>query len=460
MQQLTHMFFPLRLPTPPVTPGAASAGPISTPSRSLLNSQLGFIPSGCPLTVSVSADESQPSWFQDAPEIRGSVTLSNPTSYNVPITNIIVQARSSDGMLYSTLAYCDGNGSPTVPYNPVPYTYGQLNCRYRLVLDRNVFGSYGQSGNRKLLSGGQVQANFFPGSSGGSSVGYFPPPSQRASWTVTAIVTVRFSNAQCLSAPTPVNTDCWWNWLASWHQQHHHKLSWLFGGRKLLMNLFGSVNAQVGLQAGTWSAACRELRRLGCRVHCWVQQAHCGLAAPCCSVLMLTVCSQPSLSVLLRFPVMLQVAPKQAVGDSTVSRTLLSSHSEHPGNSASEHSEHRHHNHHHNHHHSISSSDGSFSGSGDSSRSLLHSQSEHFSDSGLEHSEHRHHNHHHNHHHSISSGGGSGYRSRSLLHASFGGNRGLTRELDGSGDRVAAIGATADDINKDVDSLSSDAADN
>jgi hypothetical protein len=36
----------------------------------------------------------------------------------------------------------------------------------------------------------------------------------------------------------------------------------------------------------------------------------------------------------------------------------------------------------------------------------------------------------------------------------------LTRELDGSGDRVAAIGATADDINKDVDSLSSDAADN
>ena len=224
------------------SPGAASA----SPARRLLGSQLGYIPSGCPLTVSVVAEESQPSWFQDAPEIRGSVTLSNPSQYNVPIDNIIVQARSSDGMQYSTTASCDGGSSTTVPYNPVPYTYGTATCRYRIVLDRRVFGSYGQSGNRRRLQGsGAVQANFFPsssssgGSNGGNSgssggYGYFPPPSSRPTWTVTAIATIRFSNAQCLSAPTTVNTDCWWNWLVSWHQQHHHK-GWWWSGRRLAM---------------------------------------------------------------------------------------------------------------------------------------------------------------------------------------------------------------------------------
>jgi hypothetical protein len=208
------------------------------------------------------------------------VTLSNPTSYNVPLTSIIVQARSSDGMQYNTVAYCNGNSAPVVPYNPVPYTYGTLTCRYRLVLDRNVFGRYGQSsGNRKLL--GNVQANYFPGISGSSGsgsgssggYGYFPPPNQRASWTVTAIVSVRFSNAQCLSAPTPVNTDCWWNWLVSWHQRHHHKLSWLFSGRKLLMKLAGgpstSGTAQQELRqpAGEDVASSRVLLHSGHGAH-------------------------------------------------------------------------------------------------------------------------------------------------------------------------------------------------
>jgi len=227
-------------PQPPTHPGAATAG---SPAHRLLGGQLGFIPQGCPLTVSVVAEESQPSWFwsQEAPEIRGRVTLSNPTQYSVPINNIIVQARSSDGMQYSTTAYCDGGSSTTVPFNPVPYTYGSATCRYRIVLDRRVFGSYGQSGSRRRLQDtGKVQANFFPGSGGDNSgssgsssgYGYFPDPSQRPSWTVTAIATIRFSNAQCLSGPTPVNTDCWWNWLLSWHQKHHHK-GW-FGGRKLM----------------------------------------------------------------------------------------------------------------------------------------------------------------------------------------------------------------------------------
>lgn len=112
--------------------GAASAAP-ATPARRLLGSGLGYIPQGCPLTVSVVAQESQPDWFQDAPEIRGSVTLSNPSTYNVPITNVIVQARSSDGMQYSTLAYCSGSTSTVVPFNPVPYTYGTITCNYRCV---------------------------------------------------------------------------------------------------------------------------------------------------------------------------------------------------------------------------------------------------------------------------------------------------------------------------------------
>jgi len=209
--------------------GAARAG---SPARRLLGGQLGYIPQGCPSTVSVVAEESQPSWFwsQEAPEIRGRVILSNPTQYNVPISNIIVQARSSDGMQYSTTASCDSGSSTVVPYNPVPYTYGSATCRYRIVLDRRVFGSYGQSGSRRRPQDtGKVQAHFFPGSSGGNSggsgggYGYFPQPSQRPTWTVTAIATISYSNAQCLSAPTPVNTDCWWDWLRSWHQRHHHK---------------------------------------------------------------------------------------------------------------------------------------------------------------------------------------------------------------------------------------------
>jgi hypothetical protein len=162
-----------------------------------------------------------------------------------------VQASSSNGQLYSTTAWCDNGRSTVVPFNPQAYTYGTATCRYRLVLDRNVFGTYGQHGSRRLLGSGGVQANFFPGSSSGGSsssgsgssssgsgsggYGYFPPPNQRPTWTVTAIATVSYSNAQCLSAPTPVNTDCWWDWLASWYNRHHH--SWwssLFGGRRLM----------------------------------------------------------------------------------------------------------------------------------------------------------------------------------------------------------------------------------
>jgi hypothetical protein len=223
---------------------------------------------------------------------------------------------------------------------------------------------------------------------------------------------VRYSNAQCLSAPTPVNTDCWWNWLVSWHQQHHHKLSWLFGGRKLLMNLFGASDAQVDLQTS------RRMVRLLLGFGTWAWGPVLGSARSVALRLLVVLytyrvdavfwCSQLLLSALLPFPLLLQVAPKQAGGDSTVSRTLLHSHSEHSDNSGSEHSEHR--QHHHNHRHSSDSNSGSFSGSGDSSRSLLHSHSEHSSESGSEHSEHRHH--HHNHHHSSS---GSGDSSRSLL---------------------------------------------
>jgi hypothetical protein len=55
---------------------------------------------------------------------------------------------------------------------------------------------------------------------------------------------------------------------------------------------------------------------------------------------------------------------------------------------------------------------------------------------------------------------GRGDSSRSLLHASHSGYRGASGEVDGSGDRVAAISATADDMNQEVDSMSGDTADN
>jgi len=139
------------------------------------------------------------------------VTLSNPNTYATPITNIVIQASSSDGMSYSTTAEC-GSGSPstTVPLNPQPYSYGTATCRYRLALDRRVFGSAGFPGGSSSSSNGRRLLGGY---------GYFPPPNQRATWTVTAIATVSLSSAQCLSSPTPVNTNSWWTWLEGWF--HH-----------------------------------------------------------------------------------------------------------------------------------------------------------------------------------------------------------------------------------------------
>lgn len=192
----------------------------NSPSRHLLSGSLGYVPQGCSnIIVSVAAQESDPSWFQEAPEIRGTVTLQNPNTFNIPIDNIIIRARSSDGMFYSTVAQCDGGSGVLVPYNPQIYSYGTATCSFRLVLDRNVFGRYASadgSGKRRLLGG----------------YGYFPSPDQRPSWTIVAVATISYSNAQCSSGPTPVNTDCWWTWLEGWHRRHHHHF-W-FGGRKLL----------------------------------------------------------------------------------------------------------------------------------------------------------------------------------------------------------------------------------
>lgn len=196
-------------------------------TRQLLGDAYGFVPSGCSgLVLSVTAEKSDPSWFQQAPEIRGTVTLSNPQTYDAPISNVVVQAQSSDGLFYSTTANCDGSTSTMVPSNPEPYQYGTVTCRYRLTLDRRVFGSYGSAA---LGSSGSTDS----GRGMGSIVGYFPSPGQRPSWTVTAVATVKYSNAQCLSSPTTVNTDIWWSWLSSWFSKGANNLG-ASSGRKLL----------------------------------------------------------------------------------------------------------------------------------------------------------------------------------------------------------------------------------
>jgi len=209
--------------------GAVSA---QHPTRQLLGGPLGYVPQGCSgLILSVNAEESDASWFQQAPEIRGTVTLSNPNTYDVPVSNVVVQARSSEGLLYSATANCNGATSTVVPANPQPYQYGTTTCRFRLVLDRRVFGSYGSTA---------VGASGSPDSSGRrllGGYGYFPSPDQRPSWTVTAVATIQYSNAQCLSPPVPVNTDSWWSWLSGWASKHFHpwgRSGSSGSGRKLL----------------------------------------------------------------------------------------------------------------------------------------------------------------------------------------------------------------------------------
>jgi len=226
---------------PPAPPCLCFSGAVSAqhPTRLLLGGPLGYIPQGCSgLILSVNAEESDTSWFQQAPEIRGTVTLSNPNTYDIPISNVVVQARGSEGLLYSTTADCHGVESTMVPANPQPYQYGTATCRFRLVLDQRVFGSDGStafgaggstdSSGRRLLGG----------------YGYFPSPDQRPSWTVTAVATIQHSNAQCPSPSAAVNTDSWWSWLSSWASRHFRPWgsSGSSGsGRKLLKAVAGEA---------------------------------------------------------------------------------------------------------------------------------------------------------------------------------------------------------------------------
>lgn len=119
--------------SPIVLSGAVSA---QHPTRQLLGGPLGYVPQGCSgLILSVNAEESDASWFQQAPEIRGTVTLSNPNTYDIPVSSVVIQARSSEGLLYSATANCNGAASTAVPANPQPYQYGTATCRFCLVLD-------------------------------------------------------------------------------------------------------------------------------------------------------------------------------------------------------------------------------------------------------------------------------------------------------------------------------------
>lgn len=189
-------------------------GAAARPIRLLQQSggMVGYVPpasTGCDgLIVTVTAEKSDSRWWSSVPVIEGSVQLQNPKTYGIPVSNINVQAVSSDGQFYSGYATCNGAAGTYVPTNPVPYTYGTATCTYRIQLDNRVFGSYGSSTGSSGSSNGMV--GYIPD----NNSGYYPSH-HRPTWTVQATATIAMNNAQCSSAPAAVNTSSWWSWFSN-----------------------------------------------------------------------------------------------------------------------------------------------------------------------------------------------------------------------------------------------------
>ncbi|WIA10222.1 hypothetical protein OEZ85_010424 [Tetradesmus obliquus] len=180
------------------------AGATARPIRQLQqNTVVNFVPTGagCELKTSVTAEKSHShSWFNNGPVITGQVTLLNPKEYGIPVSNVQVTAQSSDGQLYTAYADC-GSGSPStyVPSNPVPYTYGEAICTYRIQLDSRVFGSAApassNSGSGSGSSGQPIQVGYFPSNNNNNNPYYYP---SRPTWSVTAITTIGMTNAHAI----------------------------------------------------------------------------------------------------------------------------------------------------------------------------------------------------------------------------------------------------------------------
>ncbi|KAF8069450.1 SPS1 [Scenedesmus sp. PABB004] len=186
--------------------GAAAARPLGRGLRQA-GGLVGYVPSGCDgLIVQVSPDPAAgASGWLSGPVITGRVSLLNPNTHGIPVARVAVEARSSDGQLYTGAATCDGGGAGAyVPANPIAYEYGRASCGFSVQLSRRVFGASYADG-----------AGSADGAGAGGRLGYIPQPSARPSWSVTAVATIDMSGAQCASAPAPVETSSWWSWLAN-----------------------------------------------------------------------------------------------------------------------------------------------------------------------------------------------------------------------------------------------------
>jgi hypothetical protein len=104
----------------------------ASPQRHL--QQFGYVPQGCQgLTVQVSGNYGFDRW--NNPIVYGTVTLSNPNQFDMPISSVKVQVNNNVPVapLFTT-ANCASN---VVPANPEPYQLGTTTCSYQVSLPTN-----------------------------------------------------------------------------------------------------------------------------------------------------------------------------------------------------------------------------------------------------------------------------------------------------------------------------------
>jgi len=107
-----------------------------SPQRDL--QQLGYVPQGCQgLTVQVSGNYGFDNY--NNPIVYGTVTLSNPDTFDMPIGSVKVQV--SNNIPVAPLFTTANCASSVVPANPIPYQLGTTVCSYQVSLPTNGIAS-------------------------------------------------------------------------------------------------------------------------------------------------------------------------------------------------------------------------------------------------------------------------------------------------------------------------------
>jgi hypothetical protein len=108
------------IPSQPAAPTPAPATPQP--------GQLGYVPTGCQgLSVITYAHTNQ-----QPGTISGTVVLTNPSNMDIPVSRVqVTLANNVPVAPMFTTATCPG---AVVPYNPQPYTVGELVCTYSFTL--------------------------------------------------------------------------------------------------------------------------------------------------------------------------------------------------------------------------------------------------------------------------------------------------------------------------------------